>query len=237
MCPIAITNQIAEIFGTDIDFRRELRKGDSFSVVYEAHRRMASPSPGVAQPAGCWPHASSTRARRTMPSGSRRRPQGRVLRSDRSQQEQAAFLASPLAFSRVTSGFAMRFHPIQKTLESPPGGGLRRAHRHAGALVGDGVVSFSGWQNGYGNVVQCQHSGNRSTSYAHLSRMDVRGGAVGPARSVDWRRGRHRLGHRAAPALRVQGRRQARWIRCRWPAPLRAAAVAARRWRSSAAWP
>ena len=42
--------------------------------------------------------------------------------------------------------------------------------------VGDGVVDFAGWKNGYGNFVQVQHRDNQATAYAHLSRIDVRKG-------------------------------------------------------------
>jgi murein DD-endopeptidase MepM/ murein hydrolase activator NlpD len=65
-------------------------------------------------------------------------------------------------------------------------------------VVGDGVVSFAGWQNGYGNVVQIQHSGNRMTAYAHLSRMDVRKGQsvqqgqlIGAVGATGWATGPH----------------------------------------------
>ena len=39
-------------------------------------------------------------------------------------------------------------------------------------------MEFAGWQNGYGNVVVVKHAGDRSTLYAHLSRLDVRKGQV-----------------------------------------------------------
>ena len=86
------------------------------------------------------------------------------------------FLASPMEFSRVTSGFAMRFHPVLRT---------RRPHLGVdyGAPVGtpvrtvaDGVVAFSGWQNGYGRVIEIDHGNGKTTLYAHLSRQDVRKG-------------------------------------------------------------
>ena len=72
------------------------------------------------------------------------------------------------------------------------------AHRHAGARLGDGVVDFAGWQNGYGNVVQIKHGNERSTLYAHLSRIDVRKGQrveqgqrVGAVGMTGWTTGPH----------------------------------------------
>jgi murein DD-endopeptidase MepM/ murein hydrolase activator NlpD len=100
--------------------------------------------------------------------------------------------------SRVTSGFAMRFHPI-----------LQNWRKHAGVdyaapvgtpvrVVSDGTVEFAGWQKGYGNVVTVKHAGNRSTLYAHLSRINVRKGQavtqgmhIGAVGMTGWATGPH----------------------------------------------
>ena len=65
-------------------------------------------------------------------------------------------------------------------------------------VVGDGVVHFAGRQNGYGNVVEVQHGNNRSTLYAHLSRIDVRKGqrieqgeVLGAVGATGWATGPH----------------------------------------------
>ena len=109
-----------------------------------------------------------------------------------------SFLASPLAFSRVTSGFAMRFHPIQKRWKAHLGVDYGAPTGTQIRSVGDGVVSFAGWQNGYGNVVQVQHSGDRTTVYAHMSRIDVRkgqrvdqGDKLGAVGATGWATGPH----------------------------------------------
>ena len=64
--------------------------------------------------------------------------------------------------------------------------------------VGDGVVTFAGRQNGYGNVVEIQHTNERSTLYAHLSRIDVRKGqrieqgeTIGAVGATGWATGPH----------------------------------------------
>ncbi len=196
--PDGVTNQLAEIFGTDIDFRREIRKGDAFSVLYEA--LLADGEPVT------WGNVG-----------------GRVLAARFINQDKVhdavwfqepgtkgayydltgrskvrAFLASPLAFSRVTSGFAMRFHPILQTWRAHLGVDFGAPTGTPVRTVGDGVVSFAGQQNGYGNVVQIQHSGDRSTVYAHLSRIDVRAGQhveqgtrIGAVGATGWATGPH----------------------------------------------
>jgi murein DD-endopeptidase MepM/ murein hydrolase activator NlpD len=119
-----------------------------------------------------------------------------------------AFLTSPVEFSRVTSGFAMRVHPILQTWRAHLGTDYAAPTGTKVRTVGDGVVDFAGVQNGYGNVVIVKHRNHHTTVYAHLSRIDVRGPEREPGRHHR-RRGLHRLGHRPAPALRVPRQRRA----------------------------
>ena len=114
------------------------------------------------------------------------------------ESKRRAFLASPLAFSRVTSGFAMRFHPIHKTWRAHLGTDYGAPTGTPVRSVGDGTVSFAGVQNGYGNVVRLQHAGGRETVYAHLSRIDVRrgqrvgqGDRIGAVGATGWATGPH----------------------------------------------
>ena len=109
-----------------------------------------------------------------------------------------AFLASPMEFSRVTSGFAMRFHPILQTWRAHLGVDYGAPTGTPVRTVGDGVVEFAGVQNGYGNVVQVEHGNDRSTLYAHLSRIDVRKGQrveqgqrIGAVGATGWATGPH----------------------------------------------
>lgn len=174
--PDAVTGQIAEMFGSDIDFRRELRKGDRFSVVYETMTADGEPVTwgtssgrvlaarfinGNDTHAAVWFQEPGTKGAYFSPDG---------------KSKAKAFLASPLAFSRVTSGFAMRFHPIMQTWRAHLGVDYGAPTGTPVRVVGDGVVDFAGVQNGYGNVVIVKHSGDRATVYAHLSRIDVRKG-------------------------------------------------------------
>ena len=170
--PDSIASQLADLFSSDIDFRRDLRQGDTFSVVYEALEadgellrfgRMVSAqfiNNGRTHQAMWFQEPGKRGGYYTLEGESMRR----------------AFLASPLAFSRVSSGYGMRFHPVH---------GVRRPHLGvdyaaptgtAVRTVADGVVSFAGRQGGYGNVVFIQHRDNKVTVYAHLSRMNVRKG-------------------------------------------------------------
>jgi murein DD-endopeptidase MepM/ murein hydrolase activator NlpD len=87
-----------------------------------------------------------------------------------------AYLASPLAFSRVSSGFKMRFHPILQTWRAHLGVDYAAPKGTAVRAIGVGVVESAGNLGGYGNAVVVKHNNGHSTVYAHLSQMSVRRG-------------------------------------------------------------
>lgn len=171
--PDSVAVQVAEIFASGIDFRRDLRQGDRFSVVYESLE-----ADGETLQAGRVLSAefvNDGKAHEAVWFGEDN-SKGAYYGFD-GQSSRLAFLSSPLEFSRVSSGYGMRFHPV-----------LGRNKVHLGVdyaaptgtpvrTIADGVVSFAGWQRGYGNVIEIDHSGKKSTLYAHLSRIDVKEGA------------------------------------------------------------
>jgi murein DD-endopeptidase MepM/ murein hydrolase activator NlpD len=196
--PDPIATQMAEMFSTDIDFHRELRKGDTFSVVYEALTADGEPVP--------WNQGAGRVLAAEFVNGGK--PYSSVWFSDASgkgayfdlngRSKHSAFLASPLAFSRITSGFSMRFHPILKEWKRHEGVDYGAPIGTPVHVVGDGVVAFAGQQNGYGNVIQIQHSDNRMTVYAHLSKIDVtrgehvsQGEHIGDVGMTGWATGPH----------------------------------------------
>jgi murein DD-endopeptidase MepM/ murein hydrolase activator NlpD len=108
-----------------------------------------------------------------------------------------AYLNYPVEFSRISSGFSMRVHPIQKTWRAHLGTDFAAPGTKV-RTVGDGVVSFAGVQNGYGNVIFVDHANQHTTVYAHLSRIDVKrgqrvdqGDIIGAVGSTGWATGPH----------------------------------------------
>jgi murein DD-endopeptidase MepM/ murein hydrolase activator NlpD len=196
--PDAIAVQMAEIFAADIDMHRELRRGDTFSVVYES---LTADGETIAwgPSAGRVLAAEFVNAGKTHQAVWYRGADGRGGYFDLAgQSKRRAFLASPMEFSRVSSGFAMRFHPILQTWRKHNGVDYAAPTGTPVRSVGDGVIEFAGVQNGYGNVVQIRHSNDRSTLYAHLSRIDVRSGQrieqgarIGAVGSTGWSTGPH----------------------------------------------
>ena len=195
--PDPVATQMAEIFSAEIDFHRELRKGDTFSIVYESVTADGEPVPWN-QGAGRVLAAEFINSGKTHQAiwfesggkGAYFDPSGR--------SRKRAFLASPMEFSRVTSGFAMRMHPILQRMRAHLGVDYAAPTGTPVRVVGEGVVDFAGWQNGYGNVVHVRHGADRLTVYAHLSRIDVRKGQrveqgqhIGAVGATGWATGPH----------------------------------------------
>jgi murein DD-endopeptidase MepM/ murein hydrolase activator NlpD len=162
--PDAVAVQIAEIFGGEIDFTRDLRRGDTFAVIYEMlHHEGLSVRPGRVLAVEFVNNKKALRAVwfEDADGGSYYAPDGQSLRK--------AFLRSPLEFSRVTSGFAMRMHPIAREWRFHKGVDYAAPTGTRVRATGDAVVEFASRQNGYGNLVVLRHRGGVTTHYAHLS--------------------------------------------------------------------
>lgn len=193
--PDSVAVQLAEIFSGNIDFRRALRQGDRFSVVYETLEADGEPlRSGRVLSAEFHNNGKKHEAVWFQESAS---SQGAYYTLD-GQSLRRAYLASPVEFSRISSGFKMRFHPILNTWRAHLGTDFAAATGTPVRTVGDGVVEFAGVQNGYGNVVYVKHRNQHVTVYAHLSRIDVRanqaidqGTVIGAVGSTGWATGPH----------------------------------------------
>lgn len=195
--PDAVSVQIAEIFSGEIDFHRDLRKGDRFTVVYQSLLADGEPMrTGKVLATDFVNNGQSLRAMWFNPNtasntgGGYFTPEGKSLRKE--------FLASPLAFSRITSGFAMRLHPISRLWKAHLGVDYGAPTGTPVRTVGAGRVSFAGVQNGFGNVVFVEHNKSQTTVYAHLSKISVKKGdavqqgqTIGAVGATGWATGPH----------------------------------------------
>jgi murein DD-endopeptidase MepM/ murein hydrolase activator NlpD len=168
--------RIAQIYQWDIDFLRDIRKGDTFVVVVDRQT--------VGGDFYAWGTVFATRFvndGRTLDAVVYPDDSGRLgYYNLEGEPMRKQFLRSPLKFSRVTSRFSMnRFHPV-----------LRRRMPHYGVDYGapvgtpvhvtaDGTVNFVGRKGGGGNMVTVRHTNGYETNYLHLSRYGkgVRRGA------------------------------------------------------------
>jgi len=187
--PDNIAMQLGDVFGGDIDFHRDLRKGDQFAVVYELHYLGGRPVR-----AGRVLAAEFTNNRKTFRAvhfgNGYYTPDGKNLRK--------AFMRSPLEFSRVSSGFGMRRHPIAQAWMKHQGIDYAAPTGTRVRAVGDGIVETAGLKGGYGKVVILRHQGQTTTVYAHLSRINVQRGqrvaqndTIGAVGQTGWATGPH----------------------------------------------
>jgi murein DD-endopeptidase MepM/ murein hydrolase activator NlpD len=169
--PDGIATQIAEIFSGDIDFYRDLRRGDRFRLVYEsfyqggefvrAGRILAIEFVNGGKSHSAMWYGGTASANDATVAGHYYGFDGRSLRR--------AFLRTPLEFTRISSGFGGRMHPIANVWRQHTGIDYAAPQGTPVRTTADGVVEFAGVKNGYGNCVIIKHQGVYSTLYGHLS--------------------------------------------------------------------
>ena len=156
---------MAEIFGTEIDFHTDLRKDDRLNVVYETFYE-----DGNAVRAGRILAAEFINQDKRHAVVLYRGPSGKEqYYTDDGRSLRQGFLRSPLEFSRVSSSFGRRLHPIKNNWRDHKGTDFAAPTGTPIKATSDGVIDFAGVQNGYGNMVILKHRGNISTAYAHLN--------------------------------------------------------------------
>lgn len=193
--PDAITMQMVEIFSGDIDFHRDLRKGDRFTISYEVdYSRGRQAQPGKVLGAE---FVNGNKVYRALWFAQ----DGRSgYYTDDGNPLKKSFLRSPLEFSRVTSGFSRRFHPILKEWRAHNGVDYGAPSGTKVRATADATVEFAGSQRGYGNIVILKHASQHTTAYAHLrgfakgirkgNRVE-QGETIGYVGSTGWATGPH----------------------------------------------
>jgi murein DD-endopeptidase MepM/ murein hydrolase activator NlpD len=162
----AVADQLAQVFSTDIDFHKDLRRGDRFTVVYEMYYDAGEPvrsgrvlaaefvNQGKPYQAIWFEHGNGQGDYYTL--------DGKPIKK--------AFLRSPLEFSRISSGFTTaRFHPVLQRWRAHQGVDYAAASGTGVKATSDGFVEFAGQKGGYGNVVILRHQKRYTTLYGHLS--------------------------------------------------------------------
>jgi murein DD-endopeptidase MepM/ murein hydrolase activator NlpD len=158
--------ELANIFGWDIDFALDIRKGDSFTVLYEElFRNGEKISDGNILAAEFINNGTAYRAvRYTNPQTNNSEyftPDGKSMKK--------AFLRTPVNFARISSRFTVkRYHPVLHKVRSHKGVDYAAKSGTPIYAAGDGKVIFKGKKGGYGKVMIVQHGSKYTTLYAHL---------------------------------------------------------------------
>jgi len=165
--PGSMTMELANIFGWDIDFVLDVKTGDRFSLIYEEYfldgKKVRN---GDILAAEFTNKGKAYRAVRYVDAEGHAEyytPEGTSMRK--------RFLRTPVDFTRISSKFGKRLHPV-----------LNRMRQHHGVdyaaplgtpikAAGDGKIVFIGRKGGYGNTIVIQHAGRYSTLYAHMKKF------------------------------------------------------------------
>jgi len=160
--------QMVELYGWDIDFALDIRKGDRFYIVYEEKYK-----DGVKVQDG--PILSAEFVNRGKPFRAVRytHADGHTdYYNENGASMRKAFLRTPVKFSRISSGFSLgRKHPILNKIRAHRGVDYAAPTGTPIKATGDGVVDFAGNNGGYGRVVILRHGDKYSTLYGHMSRF------------------------------------------------------------------
>jgi murein DD-endopeptidase MepM/ murein hydrolase activator NlpD len=167
--------RLAQIFGYDLDFYTDPRKGDTFCIVLEKKKYANGQTAGYGKILAAEYENAGKKYQALLfhdPAG-----QAGYYSAD-GKSLQKAFLRSPLKFGApVTSHFSKaRFHPILKTYRPHMGTDYGAPIGTPVQTIGSGKVVFAGRKGGEGNMVQVAHFNGYETMYLHLSRMFVRAG-------------------------------------------------------------
>ena len=195
-----LTMEMAGIFGWDIDFVQDIRKGDSFHLLYEEKYLDGEKLGDGNILAATFTNQGNTYTaiRYTDEKGdtSYFTPEGKSMKK--------AFLRTPVDFTRISSRFnPNRLHPVFKTKRPHRGVDYAAPTNTPIKAAGDGRIKFAGWQNGFGNVVFVEHPNNVVTVYAHANKLKrgLKKGQRGSSGRYYCLCGPDWLGHWTTPAL------------------------------------
>lgn len=165
--PAAMLNEIINAYSYDVDFQRDVKKGDSIDVLFE---RMETKDGAIASN-GNFVFSELTLGNRILKIFRYTDKNGNAdFYNEKGESIRKALLRTPINGARITSSYGMREHPLL---------GYTRMHKGVdfGAAIGtpiyaagDGVVAIAGVKSGYGNYLKIQHNAKYASAYAHLSR-------------------------------------------------------------------
>ena len=167
--------ELASIFGWDVDFVLDIRKNDSFSLIYEEKyldgKKIGEGPIVAAQFINRGNKFTALRYTNAEGDSSYFTPEGYSMRK--------AFLRSPVGFARISSRFSLsRKHPVLNRIRAHKGVDYAAGTGTPIKSSGDGKIIYRGKKGGFGNVVIVQHGSNITTLYAHMSNFK-RGHKVG----------------------------------------------------------
>jgi len=160
-----LTMELVDIFRWDIDFIYNVRAGDRFAIVYEAYYKdgdkVKTGDIVAAEFVNQGEVHRAIRYERKNGDIDYFAPDGTSMRK--------AFLRTPVEFTRISSRYGRRYHPILHKTRMHDGVDYAAARGTPVHATGAGRIVFRGRNGGYGNMVVVKHAGKYSTAYGHMN--------------------------------------------------------------------
>ncbi len=165
--PMAVLSEMLRTYAWDIDFQRDIRRGDRFEILFDT----AVSEEGEVVRHGVIHYANMMVRGEARPlyrfvdrqgHAGYYRPDGSSIRK--------ALLRTPVDGARMSSGYGMRRHPILGYSKMHKGVDFAAPTGTPIYAAGDGVVDRIGRWGAYGKYIRIRHNDEFSTAYAHLSR-------------------------------------------------------------------
>ncbi|WP_339462681.1 peptidoglycan DD-metalloendopeptidase family protein [Pseudomonas sp. EA_105y_Pfl2_R69] len=161
----ALTMELANVFGYDIDFAMDIREGDEFELIYE-EKVVNDKRVGT----GDILSARFTNRGKTYTAVRYTSKQGTTsYYSANGESMRKAFIRTPVDFARISSRFSTgRRHPVLNKIRAHKGVDYAAPRGTPIKAAGDGRITLAGRHGGYGNAVIIQHGQRYRTLYAHM---------------------------------------------------------------------
>ena len=197
--PDSLVTRMGDIFGTEVDLRKDVRRGDRLRVVYQTVREAGSLEPATVERILAVQFRGGQRKLEAV-WFDRGNGHGDYYSFD-GRSLSRTFLASPLEFTRVSSNYTeARLHPIFRDWRAHKGVDMHAPIGTKVRTTADGTIKFIGRQSGYGNVIIVQHNTRYQTLYAHLNEFAqgleqgsrvIQGDVIGTVGMTGWSTGPH----------------------------------------------
>jgi len=164
--PQAVLADLIQVYSFDVDFQRDIRSGDGFTVMYEEYMD----ENGQPVRTGNILRASMTLSGQEKLLYRFENAKGRVDYYDPDGKSvRRALMRTPINGARLSSGFGNRKHPILGYTKMHTGTDFAAPRGTPIYAAGDGTVVWAARKGGYGNYIRIRHNGTYQTGYAHMS--------------------------------------------------------------------
>ncbi len=168
--PYKLCGKVTQMFAHLIDFKRDVKKGDTFNVKYEVNKA----SDGEVVSVGDVIFASFTVNGRTHKLY-RYKPRGGTADyyDEKGGAKKTGLDKKPMAMrnARISSLFGYRRHPIYKTTKFHSGVDYAAPRGTAIYASGAGTIEMARYVNGYGNFIKIRHNSEYETAYGHMQKF------------------------------------------------------------------